>query len=71
MFDELHVFVNHEFRKVVDFFRSHKMVLHPSKTQLMIFYCHSDATLNNNLNVYLNNNNGDKQHNIITYRQSG
>ncbi len=57
--DELLVFVNCNFKKVVDFFRSHKMALHPSKTQFMIFTCHSYATVNNDLNVYINNNNGD------------
>jgi hypothetical protein len=35
------------------------MALHPSKTQFMIFNCHSYATVNNDLNVYINNNNGD------------
>lgn len=36
-FNELVRIVNAEFKKVVDFFRLHKLALHPSKTKFMVF----------------------------------
>jgi len=33
-------YVNSEFQKVVYFFRSHKLALHPEKTKVMIFTSH-------------------------------
>lgn len=46
--------VNHEFRKIVEYFRSNKMLLHPSKTKFMLFNTPRGHT---DINIYLNNNN--------------
>ncbi len=48
-------YVNEEFQKVVQYFRLHKMALHPSKTQFLIF-SNSTAVKNNPPVIYINNN---------------
>jgi hypothetical protein len=47
-------FVNDEFRKVCNFFRSHKLSLHPEKTKFMVI---SSAKTTPNVSIYINNNN--------------
>ncbi len=48
--------VNSEFKKVVYFFRAHKLALHPNKTKFMIF-SHSNAVLNTDLRINIDFNN--------------
>jgi hypothetical protein len=65
---ELTNFVNREFYKVVQFFREHKLALHPSKTQFLIFTS-SLAVRENPPSLYIKNNDiGDMQdpENIIS-----
>jgi hypothetical protein len=52
---ELSNFVNSEFQKVVQFFRSHKLALHPSKTQFLLF-TNSPAVRANPPRIFINNN---------------
>jgi hypothetical protein len=47
--------VNEEFLKVVQYLRFHKMALHPSKTQFLLF-SNSTAVKNNPPEIYINNN---------------
>jgi len=49
-------YVNIEFQKVVQYFRSNKLFLHPSKTKFILF---SNSSLQNldNLQIFMNNNN--------------
>ena len=62
--DELLNKVNIEFKKVVDFFRSHKLALHPAKTKYILF-TNSSVARSKNVDIFLNfNNNGDPQ-NVI------
>jgi hypothetical protein len=51
----LTTFVNEEFQKVVQYFRLHKMALHPSKTQFLLF-TNSAAVKNNPPEIFINNN---------------
>jgi hypothetical protein len=51
----LTAFVNEEFQKVVQYLRFHKMALHPSKTQFLLF-SNSTAVKNNPPEIYINNN---------------
>jgi hypothetical protein len=44
--NELTAFVNSEFQKIVQFFKTHKLALHPSKTQFLLF-TNSAAVRNN------------------------
>jgi uncharacterized protein YggT (Ycf19 family) len=53
--EELTSFVNSEFQKIVQFFRTHKLALHPSKTQFLLF-TNSVAVRNNPPKIYINNN---------------
>jgi hypothetical protein len=47
--------VNEEFRKVVYYFRAHRLVLHPDKTTFMMF---TTSYVNvNDFNIYIDNNN--------------
>jgi hypothetical protein len=48
-------YVNEEFQKVVQYFRLHKMALHPSKTQFLLF-SNSTAVKKNPPIIYINNN---------------
>jgi hypothetical protein len=52
---ELTNFVNAEFQKVAQFFREHKLALHPNKTQFLIFTS-TLAIRDNPPNLYINNN---------------
>jgi len=54
--EELYNFVNHEFRKVVEFFRINKIALHPNKTKYMLF-SNSNTAINFNAQLYCNFNN--------------
>jgi hypothetical protein len=53
--DELFSFVNEEFRKVVYYFRAHRLVLHPDKTVFMLFS--NSKTENTNKDIFIDNNN--------------
>ena len=53
--DDLFTLANSEFKKVVTFFRAHKMSLHPAKTKYILFNS-SDKT-SENANIFINNNN--------------
>ena len=65
--DELLNKVNIEFKKVVDFFRSYKLALHPVKTKYILF-TNSSVAHSKNVDIFLNfNNNGDaKNVNLIS-----
>jgi hypothetical protein len=53
--DALFTFVNEEFRKIVYYFRAHRLVLHPEKTVFMLF---SHANIKDiNKNIYIDSNN--------------
>ena len=54
--EELYNFVNHEFRKVVEFFRINKIALHPNKTKYMLF-SNSNTAINFDAQLYCNFNN--------------
>ena len=54
---ELIQFVNVEFQKIVSFFRSHEMALHPNKTKYMLFNCSEHQILLAKPKIYINNNN--------------
>ena len=57
--DELIAKINLEFKKVVDFFRSHKLALHPEKTKYILF-TNSSVARSKNIGISLNfNNDGD------------
>lgn len=53
---ELTRFVNSEFQKVVQFFRSHKLALHPNKTQFLLF-TNSNHARDSPPSIFINNNN--------------
>ena len=53
---DLYNFVNVEFQKVVEFFRSNKIALHPNKTKYMIF-SNSNYAINFDAQIYCNFNN--------------
>lgn len=55
---ELFSYVNKEFKKVVDFFRTHKLSLHPQKTRFMIF-SHNNAE-HFPFNLFINYNNDEE-----------
>jgi hypothetical protein len=59
--------VNSEFKKVVYFFRAHKLALHPNKTKFMIF-SHNNAALNTDLKISIDFNNfsGEFEHNLLS-----
>jgi hypothetical protein len=52
--------VNEEFRKVVYYFRAHRLVLHPDKTTFMLFSTANADTVNNK--IYIDNNNYAEAH---------
>jgi hypothetical protein len=54
--DDLVSRVNIEFKKVVYYFRAHKLSLHPGKTKFMIF-SHSNFTNNDNISLQIDFNN--------------
>ena len=49
--------INTEFKKVCEFFRINRMVLHPDKTKFMLF---SRTGGEQDLNIFCNNNNSDQ-----------
>ena len=49
--------VNTEFRKICDYFRTNRMVLHPDKTKFILF---SRSKAGAKLNLFCNNNNMDQ-----------
>jgi hypothetical protein len=64
--EDLFNFVNFEFRKVVEFFRSNKIALHPSKTKYLIF---SNSHFANNFDaqIFCNfNNSNDSNPTLIS-----
>jgi hypothetical protein len=50
-------FVNREFLKVVEYFRSNKMLLHEKKTKVMIFHPNFSKFNTDSVSIYLDNNN--------------
>ena len=53
--------VNHEFKKVVDYFRFLKLALHPDKTKFILFTNNKEVR-SGNVDIFLNfNNNNDIQ----------
>jgi hypothetical protein len=52
--DSLSQFVNTEFTKVCNYFRLHKLSLHPDKTKCMII---SNAKVSPDVSIFINNNN--------------
>jgi Reverse transcriptase (RNA-dependent DNA polymerase) len=61
LIDLIH-FVNIEFQKVVSFFRSHKMALHPKKTKYIIFNASEQMLSNHDLSVFINSNNENEDY---------
>lgn len=55
--DYLINFVNKEFKKVTDYFRSNLLSLHPSKTKFVLFSLSSNTP--KKIKIVINNNNGD------------
>ena len=56
---ELISIVNREFRKVVQFFRTHKLSLHPLKTKFMVF-SNSQIVKNMNIELFIDCNNNEE-----------
>jgi hypothetical protein len=52
--DSLQQFVNQEFRKICDYFRLHKLSLHPDKTKFMLI---SNSKTTPAISIFINNNN--------------
>jgi hypothetical protein len=52
----LNEFVNTEFKKIVTYFRAHRLSLHTSKTKFMVF-SNSPAVVNHDFNIVIDNNN--------------
>ena len=49
--------VNKEFKKVCEFFRTNRLVLHPDKTKFIIFSC---SNFNQDIRIVCDNNNNDQ-----------
>jgi Reverse transcriptase (RNA-dependent DNA polymerase) len=63
--DSLISTVNTEFRKIVHFFRAHKMCLHPQKTKFILF-TNSHTVTNSDCNIVINcNNEGENYPDLI------
>jgi hypothetical protein len=60
--NQLFSFVNEEFKKIVYYFRAHKLVLHPEKTVFMLFSNINAADIGEN--IYIDNNNFDNTYNL-------
>ncbi len=54
--NELVSIVNFQFRKVVKFFRTHELLLHPQKTKFMLF-SNSQIAIHLNIEIFINSNN--------------
>ena len=50
------VFVNHELRKINEFFRANKLLLHNSKTNFMVFNISGKNVDCNDINIFIDNN---------------
>ena len=57
--EELVQCVNNEFKRIVTFFRSNKLSLHPDKTQFILF-SNSNIVKNKEINLYIDMNNEHK-----------
>jgi hypothetical protein len=58
--------VNSEFRKVVNFFRNHKLALHPDKTKFML-YSNSPNIKASNIELFVNFNNDGENENALIF----
>jgi hypothetical protein len=56
--NQLTEYVNTEFQKVCEFFRSNKLSLHPEKTKFMIFTSNANVK-KQNISIFCNNNNAN------------
>ena len=54
---ELCSFVNNEFKKICDFFRANRLVLHPDKTKILFF---STSRKSEGVEIFCNNNNNNE-----------
>ena len=54
--ESLNKFLNTEFQKICDFFRTNKLLLHPDKTKIIFFSSTSKGEV---VQIYCNNNNDD------------
>ena len=57
--------VNVEFQKVIEYFRSNKMLLHEKKTQFMLFNPSFTNCSSSELEIYINNNNSEAPFNPL------
>jgi len=55
-------FVNSEFKKVCDFFRTNKLMLHPDKTKMLFF---STSSNGEGVQIFCNNNNDNEDNNAL------
>jgi hypothetical protein len=58
--------VNSEFRKVVNFFRSHKLALHPDKAKFMLFSNNPNVKASN-IELFVNFNNEGENDNALIF----
>jgi Reverse transcriptase (RNA-dependent DNA polymerase) len=58
--------VNIEFRKVVNFFRCHKLALHPSKTKFMLF-SNSQTAKSKSIEIVINFNNSNEHNAALIF----
>jgi hypothetical protein len=54
--DVLRNFVNDEFKKIVFYFRAHKLSLHPLKAKFILF-SNSNPVISSDIKIFINNNN--------------
>jgi len=54
--ESLNLLVNTEFKKICDFFRTNKLMLHPDKTKILFF---SNTSKGEGVHILCNNNNND------------
>jgi hypothetical protein len=66
--DSLQQFVNQEFRKICDYFRLHKLSLHPDKNKFMLI---SNSKTSPVISIFINNNNinENEPNNIFQLKQ--
>jgi hypothetical protein len=63
----LNEFVNVEFKKIVTYFRAHRLSLHTSKTKFMVF-SNSQAVINYDFNIVIDNNNDNFRNPLNIFR---
>jgi hypothetical protein len=63
----LNEFVNSEFKKIVTYFRAHRLSLHTSKTKFMVF-SNSQAVSNFNFEIFIDNNNENSYDPLNVFR---